>query len=277
MRDDPMIPVPLPVQVPVTRGVATLPDTTLEYWDTGGSGQPIVLLHAASGSADSWGYQQPVFAAAGYRVIAYSRRGYGGSDSAVKHNPGTSAEDLQHFADLLKLDRFHAVATAAGVQFILDYALSHGARLRSMVLACGVGNATDPDFVAMRRFVRPADYFSYPVTFRELGPAYRAANPDGTRAWEANHLRAMTGDFSTEQRNEITWAKLEGLRIPALLIAGEADLSAPPPMVRKYATHLYESEFVTVPQAGHSVYWEQPETFNRLTLDFIRRHEAPAN
>ena len=49
--DDPMIPVPIPEQVSAKEGMAELPGTRLGYWDTGSAGEPIVLLHPASGSA----------------------------------------------------------------------------------------------------------------------------------------------------------------------------------------------------------------------------------
>ena len=81
---DPYKPVPIPAQVAAKEGLAQLADTRLFYWDTGGDGQPIVLMHPASGSALIWGYQQPVFAKAGYRVIAYSRRGHNGSDPGCR-------------------------------------------------------------------------------------------------------------------------------------------------------------------------------------------------
>jgi len=68
---------PIPPQAPVREGLAPLPDVRLWFWDTGGPGEPIVLLHPGTGSSASWIYQQPVFAAAGLRVIAYSRRGHG--------------------------------------------------------------------------------------------------------------------------------------------------------------------------------------------------------
>ena len=71
-----MTPIPIPAQAPAKEGVAQIPDTRLWYWDTGGTGVPIVLAHPATGSGLIWGYQQPVFAKAGYRVIGYSRRGY---------------------------------------------------------------------------------------------------------------------------------------------------------------------------------------------------------
>src|SRR5437870_1096694 len=75
-RNDPMTPVPLPEQVAAKEGIAEVPGTRLGYWDTGGEGPAILLLHPATGSALIWAYQQPVFAKAGYRVIAYSRRGH---------------------------------------------------------------------------------------------------------------------------------------------------------------------------------------------------------
>ena len=87
--EDPMI--ALPEQVPAQDGMAEIPGAKLGYWDTGGSGDPIVLLHPASGSALTWLYQQPAFAGAGYRVSPYSRRNYYNSDSAPAENPGTGS------------------------------------------------------------------------------------------------------------------------------------------------------------------------------------------
>ncbi len=62
-------PLALPEPIQAKGGLAVLPDTRLWYWDTGGDGEPVVLLHPATGSALIWGYQHPVFAKAGYHVI----------------------------------------------------------------------------------------------------------------------------------------------------------------------------------------------------------------
>src|SRR6476620_10256450 len=128
---DPMGPVPIPEQVPAKEGMAALPGTNLGYWDTGGTGQPVVFLHPASGSELVWLYQQPVFARAGYRVIAYSRRNYYNSDSAPEHNPGSGAEDLEHLIDFLGIEKFHTVSSAAGGSIAADFALSYPERLLS--------------------------------------------------------------------------------------------------------------------------------------------------
>src|SRR5271170_402900 len=132
---EPMMPVPLPPQAPAREGIATLADTRLWFWDTGGSGEPIVLLHPASGSALIWGYQQPVFAKAGYRVIAYSRRGYYNSQPIERARPGIGSEDLQHLADFLGIGKFHLVASAAGGSVAADFAFSHPDRLLSLAVS----------------------------------------------------------------------------------------------------------------------------------------------
>ena len=50
-KNDPMTPVPLPAQVPASEGIAELPGTRLDYWDTGGEGPAIVLLHVVGSAA----------------------------------------------------------------------------------------------------------------------------------------------------------------------------------------------------------------------------------
>jgi hypothetical protein len=111
--DDPMAPVPIPEQVSAKEGIAELPGTRLWHWDTGGNGEPVVFLHPATGSALIWLYQQPTFAKAGYRVIAYSRRNHYNSDLAPDDNPGTGSEDLHNLIEFLGLEKFHAVSSAA--------------------------------------------------------------------------------------------------------------------------------------------------------------------
>jgi len=156
-QTNPLTPVPIPAPVPAKEAVASIPDTRLWYWDTGGTGAPVVFLHPATGSGLIWGYQQPAFANAGYRVIAYSRRGYGGSDPVPKENPGTAAGDLQNLVDSLGLKKFHLVGSAAGGGIAMDYAHSHPERLLSLVIACAIGGVLDKDYVELSARLRQSN------------------------------------------------------------------------------------------------------------------------
>ncbi len=270
---DPMTPVPIPPQVPVKEGLATLPGTRLSYWDTGGTGQAVVLLHPATGSSEIWAYQQPALARSGHRVIAYSRRGYGKSDPAPKDNPGTASGDLRNLLDVLNVSKCHVVGSAAGCQIAIDFALSNLGRLYSLTLACGVGGIQDEDYVKMAQSIRPPGYDQMPAAFRELSPSYRAANPEGAAKWAALEHSAVTGNrFGQTNANRIVWTALEKMTVPTLLIGGDSDLGVAPPMLRMFAGHLPDAELVFVPEAGHSVYWEQPELFNRTVIGFLARH-----
>ena len=70
----------MPVAEIVASGAyADLPGVKLWFTDSGGTGVPIVLLHPNTGTVEIWQPQIAAFAAAGYRVIAFDRKGWGKS------------------------------------------------------------------------------------------------------------------------------------------------------------------------------------------------------
>ena len=268
--DDPMIPVPIPEQVPAKEGMAKLPGTRLGYWDTGGAGEPIVLLHPASGSALIWLYQQPMFAKAGYRVIGYSRRNYYNSELAPANNPGTASEDLQNLIEFLRLDRFHLVSSAAGGSVAADYALSHPERLLSLTVSSNNLAAANGYIAEAAAKIRIKEWDDLPRWFRELGPSYRAANPAGVQKWIELNNKSETGKGARQKLvNVVSPEKLETLSVRTLLMTGAADMFTSPSIMRMIARHVPDNEVVIAPECGHSIYWEQPEFFNRTVLGFI--------
>ena len=271
--DDPLIPVPIPAQAPAKEGSAELPGTHLWYWDTGGAGAPVVFLHPATGSTLIWLYQQPVFAQAGFRVIAYSRRNHYNSDLAPEHNPGTGSEDLHNLMEFLGVEKFHAVSSAAGGSVATDYAFSHPERLLSLTVSSNNLAARNGYIAETAARIRPKEEKDLPRWFWELGPSYRAANSGGVEKWNELTRRSVTGKGARQNlANVVTPAKLETLKVPTLLITGAADLVTPPSIMRMIARHIPDNEVVIVAESGHSPYWEQPEYFNRTVIDFIRRH-----
>ena len=177
--------------------------------------------------------------------------------------------------DHLRIDRFHLVGTAAGAFVCLDYALSFPQRLRSLVVANSIGGVQDEDYLELGRRLRPPAFNALPPELRELGPSYRAANAEGTARWidlEHNSRAAGAAPPAQTMRNRITFALLETMKVRTLMLTGDADLYAPPSVLRLFMKRLNGAESVIVPEAGHSAYWEQPEIFNRAVLEFVRKH-----
>ena len=262
----------------IPQGPVAVPGARLWCIDTGGSGDAVVFLHAGTGSSQVWEHQIPAFTVAGFRIVACDRRGYGRTtiESEAKAAPATAADDVEQLAQALGLSRFHLVGTAAGGIVALDYALSFSSRLRSLVVANSIGGVQDPDYLEMSRRLRPSPQFeALPVDFRELGPSYRADNPGGVARWVAlEHVSRAPGAAAPPQpmKNRITFAALESLAVPTLLITGDADLYTPPAVLRLFAARIKGSAMTVLPEAGHSAYWEQPERFNAAVLAFLRQH-----
>jgi pimeloyl-ACP methyl ester carboxylesterase len=270
---EPLRAIPMPVQVKAIEDVLHLPDADIGYWDTGGAGEAIFLLHPMTGSAKVWGHQQPVLAKAGYRVISYSRRGYIGSSAGDRAKPGSGAEDLLALVDHLKVERFHAVGSAGGAFVGAAFAMQWPERLRSLTLACSVVRVENPETAKLIEGLSLKAFAGLPADLRELGPSYRALDPGGHAAWLEleEHSRGGHPVFDQPAGMAVTAAMLAKLAVPTLLMAGDADLIAPPPIVRSLAVLIPGSELAVLTESGHSGYWERPDQFNATLIDFIRR------
>ena len=253
----------------------TLPGVDLWYEDTGGAGIPIVFLHAASGTCDSWVHQLHYFTNCGYRCITYDRRTWGRSKTTDPENqPGFAGDDLHSLLEGISLERVHLVATAAGGITALDYALSHPECVRSVVAANTIGGVQDEEYLEVQRRLRPKEIQDLPVELRELGPSYRGTHPEGASRWLEIELASRPDGAVPPQllREPITYARLETMRVPALILSGEADLLSPPALMRMLAQHIPTSRFVSLPDVGHAGFWERPQVWNGLVSEFIGQH-----
>jgi pimeloyl-ACP methyl ester carboxylesterase len=143
------------------------------------------------------------------------------------------------------------------------------------VIANSIGAVQDADYAELGRRLRPPEFDKLPPEFRELGPAYRAGNAAGTERWtELEKMSRPPGPRAAPQpqRNRITFAMLETIQAPTLLLTGGADLYAPPPILPLFSARIKGSETLVIPDAGHSAYWEQPDVFNRAVLNFLGKH-----
>ena len=253
----------------------TLPGVDLWYEDSGGQGTPIILLHAASGTCEAWEHQVPAFTSAGYRCVSYDRRTWGRSrTSDPDRQPGFAGDDLHGLVEHLGLDRVHLVATAAGGIPAIDYALSHPERVRSLVAANTIGGVQDESYLEVQHRLRPPEIQGLPVELRELGPSYRGTNPVGAARWLQIELASRPeGPVPMQPLGEpITYARLQTMQVPTLVLSGEADLLSPPALMRMLAAHIPTSRFVSISDVGHAGFWERPEVWNGLVLEFIGQH-----
>jgi len=253
---------------------ADLPGVKLWFTDSRGAGVPIVLLHPNTGTVAVWEPQIAGFSRAGFRVIAFDRRGWGKSMADSAAAPVSIAEDLHALVEYLKLEPFHLLGVAGGGFVALDYAAWHPERLKSLIVGGSTGSIEDKEIADFIARIAIPEIRKQSAHYREIGPSYRGSNPEGVRRWIEidEHARQPGVAFQPPLRTPNTLAKIATIPTATLIIAADADLLAPPALMRLWAAHMRHHEWAVIHDAGHAMAWEQPGTFNDKVLDFLARH-----
>jgi pimeloyl-ACP methyl ester carboxylesterase len=85
-----------------------------------------------------------------------------------------------------------------------------------------------------------------------------------TAGLDKNALRKKLVDART-----LPASRLRELKMPVLFITGTEDIVIPPPLVEALASIVPGAKLEVVPDAGHSVYFERAERFNRVVDEFL--------
>ena len=252
------------------------PGARIWFGDTGGSGHPVVFAHPATGTAQVWAEQVTAFTQWGYRVITYDRRGAGHSSIRPDTDSGNHAGDLAHLMDQLDLPSAHLVGAALGACDVLEYAVAQPSRTRSIVVSNSYGGLDDSGYRATIARLWHPELLRLPPHVLELSPTFRGTCPDRVATWLAIYSNAAPEPPDDELPMGVSRHDLEALRMPALVIAGSADLLAPPFLMEQLSRYIPGAEFTVIHDSGHAAHFEQPETWNARVATFLQSQERPA-
>ncbi len=266
-------------------------DVELHVDDTGGTGRPVVLIHGWPLSAESWSEQIPALAAAGYRVVAYDRRGFGRSDKPRSgYDYNTFAQDLAAVLDTLDLRDVTLVGFSMGGGEVARYIKNHGQdRLRSVVFAAAVppylaqtpdnpeGPLTQDAADEMENGLKAdeatfydgftTDFFSANGVLKVTEEQRQQALALTRQADKHAALKAMEAFGTTDFRTDLT-----EVTVPTLVIHGDSDATVPFEGSGK-RTHeqIAGSELVVVEDAPHGLNVSHAREFNEALLAFLAK------
>lgn len=250
----------------ITTGFAEVNGTRL-YYESAGTGQPLVFIHGFTMDTRMWDDQFAHFAPH-YRVVRYDMRGFG--QSAVPDGSRYSnVEDLKALLAHLAIERPILIGLSRGGSVALNFALAYPDALLALVVIDTVLDGFNWSEEASSR-----DRFVWQEARRGGLPAAKAAwishplfvplmqNPPA-----AERFTQIVNDYSgwhflnrnTEQHLEPPAAqRLKELHTPLLIITGEHDI----PDFRAIADLIHQqvpgSQAVIVPGAGHMSNMESP-------------------
>jgi pimeloyl-ACP methyl ester carboxylesterase len=269
---------------------ATAASVLLHIEDSGGSGRPVVLIHGWPLSAQTWETQVAALSAAGYRVVAYDRRGFGRSGKqAMSYDYDALADDLLRVMDQCGLEDATLVGFSMGGGEVARFVSRSGqARLRSVVLAAAVTpylmqSADNPDGPLTQEVAttkRDALLQDRPAYFKQFSKSFFSAKgallvTEQQRAalvaicqQSAPHaaLACMEAFSTTDFR-----PNLKQLTVPTLVIHGEED-AVVPIEGSGLLTHIAvpSSTLVRLPGAPHGMNVSHAGAFNEALLSFLR-------
>jgi pimeloyl-ACP methyl ester carboxylesterase len=257
-------------------------DSAAIYYETAGSGEPIVLIPGfASGT---WGWFCQTELANDLRVITFDPRGIGRSRS---ESPEMSIEtfvvDVRAVLDDLGIEKAHVLGASFGGFVALEFALRFPERVGKLILACttaGGANHVSPDSEILRSFTRDPD--------RPLGEQIRRFfRPAFTEEFNAEHADTVEKVCRLREENEVTEetysaqlhtafsfdvdARLGEITNETLVITGDRDNLVPMQNSENLAAKIPNAELKVIKNGSHMIFVENAQEFNAIVSKFIGR------
>ncbi len=260
------------------------------YVKNWGSGRPVVLIHGWPLSADSWDDHAVQIADAGFRVIAYDRRGFGRSDQPFgEYDYDSLSDDLSDVMTAMDLQDASIIGFSMGGGEVVRYMSRHAGRhvkkcgLISSVVPYMLKTDDNPHGVDQSIFNemtqsmladRPhffagffRDFFgvgglSHPVSDEYLQWTRSVAMQASLKATLACANSFATTDFRPE---------LDAVTVPTLIIHGTADATVPiDASGRPAAKAIQSSTLKEYEDAPHGLFATHREQLTKDLIEFLR-------
>ena len=266
------------------------------YYEDYGTGRPVVLIHGWPQNCASWERQIPVLLHAGYRVVAYDRRGFGASSKpATGYDYDTMASDLNTLIARLDLREVSLVGFSMGGGEVARYIGRYGTeRVRTATLMSaippfllkrsdnpgGVDGSVFDGIIAGLEADRPGFLTGFLSNFYNVDVlGGTRISDDAVRAFwnvavEASRIatiecvRAWLTDFRHD---------LEHFDVPTLIVHGEADRIVPAEVsARRAHDAVAGSQLEIVTGAPHGMTWTHADEVNERLLAFLEARTGAA-
>jgi non-heme chloroperoxidase len=258
--------------------------TSLFYREWG-TGTPVLFVNSWGVNSDLWQYQMFYLASRGFRVITYDRRGHGrSSDPGGGYDFDTLADDLAAVIHHLDLREVDVVSHSMGAGELVRYISRHGAsRIHRTVFVA----PTTP--FALRTPDNPAGidaaYFDgIRAALAADFPGWLAANarpffrPETSQAmvdWGLGLFGGTSLQAAIECNRALTQTdfrrELSNIAVPALVIHGDHDASAPLELTGRRTAALIPASRLLIYEGGpHGLMFTHMDRLNADLLSFLK-------
>jgi len=193
------------------------------YYETHGTGRPLILLHGGLMSGEMFGPLIPALAAAGHQVIAPDLQGHGRTaDIDRPIDVRLMADDIAALIRHLGLEKADVMGYSLGGGVAFFTAVRHPELVRRLVMASANirRDAIYPEMLAQQVQVGPEA-----AEFMKNTPMYQLYQRVAPRPEDFPRLLGKIGE---SMANEFDFSEeVRGLKVPTLIVAADADMAPP--------------------------------------------------
>ncbi|HEX5901427.1 MAG TPA: alpha/beta fold hydrolase [Solirubrobacteraceae bacterium] len=256
-------------------------------YDVQGEGEPLLLIPYLSADHACYAFQLPAYTEH-FSCIALDLPGSGESDKPPgPYSTETYADQVAAFLGAIGIEQAHVAGVSLGAAVGMHLAARHPGRVRSLSLHSS-WDASDGYLKAMVAMWRTlasslptvADMVIQGIFPLAFTPALYVERPevvdalaDFVRSRPAQPLAAFLDQSEAALAHDAR-SVLGDIGVPTLLTFGALDLVCSTRFAEPIKTAIAGSELVVFEQLSHAGLHEDPETFNRATLDFLLRQRA---
>jgi pimeloyl-ACP methyl ester carboxylesterase len=260
-------------------------DGTKLFCRSWGAGKPILFVSAWMLNSQAWQYQMLPLSEAGYRCIAFDRRGHGRSeDPGHGFDMDTLADDVARVMEAFDLREATLVGHSLGAAECIRYVTNHGpSRVARLVLIapttpCLQKSADNPDGIDPGFFagLRAAAAKDFPgIVAANIKPFVTPSTSQALIDWVVAMMQQNSLQALIECNRAFTAAdfraELPRIALPALVIQGTADVSAPIDITgRKTAAFMPNAHLDVIEGAPHGLIYTHMERVNADILGFLK-------
>jgi pimeloyl-ACP methyl ester carboxylesterase len=247
-------------------GLAEVNGTKL-YYETAGTGHPLVLLHGGGADRRVWdGNFEDL--AKHFRVIRYDLRGAGKSE--VPQTKFTNREDLYALLQYLNVDKAYVLGLSRGGGVAFDFAVSHPEMVDAKVYHDMISRAQKAgreEGIRRAAEIWSSDPYQGPV--QPNLPARKKVY-EIMRENLATFLYFWDSPIASESGRRPRAEQLQEIKAPTLVISGNLDGEEPRANYEWAAKGIPGARIAHVPGAAHLVNVDQPQEFLRIVMEFLQ-------
>lgn len=255
-----------------------------------GHGTPLVLIMGLGGECGDWVLQTGVFKKY-FRVVTFDNRGVGKTDKPNQpYSIKTMADDVIGLMDTLDIECSNVLGVSLGGMIAQEIAINYPERVNKLILVCTTPGRDEkgghsPEL--LKAMALKEDFSDEDIKGVDIGKVMSAlsalsygssmlkmvAVPFCRVRMKLFGIEGLRGQFEAAMKHS-TLSRLDMIKAPTLVMAGEKDRIVPPRFAEAMARKIPDARLVIIKDGSHTLMAEKRNRFNSEVLGFLQDKKA---